>query len=1006
MIIEEEKKKVMKKSLSVLVAGAMVSSMFASVAFAADLTTEQKLQALINAGIFDPEGTGNGFELDAKMTREQLAKILAKLMGLQELPGTSYTDVEADRWSAGFIQAVSKANPPLMDGQWEGIFNPSGNVTIEELATVAVRALNLEVKNNAEVDGKVSDWAKGYVAAAVSAGLVGELSDYTKPAIRSQLVEATYAAKEALDDAKSPKVSVVSAKAVGVQKVEVTFSKAVDTEKAKLSLKKGTVDIALNAPTWSQDGKTATVTLKDAKISEGQYTVTLSGVENIDEDSASFVGENEKVTKLEFATASDEIAKSSKARVQFRAVNQYGEPTSMSAGNFTVTTPNFNSSVTKDNNGNYVITIDTANPISGDAITGMTIIPVYVYENDSRVTVQKNFRLGSEPFVMKMELGQVKYPANKSSITATGEYATIPVTVFDQYGNPMAYDAQNNWVANIFTTPYSQNITASFGDFDNDNFGEVRVSLNGRVEKTEDYTVTVQIGGANASAKVNVSSVKLVTKIQFGTPSDSLHVGDTKDVYIPIIGYDAQGNQLTADELVDDENYNKINVTASQVYGTGPDQKVIIEKSGPYKGQLHITGVPSTASAGSYAFISAYLNSTTGNNSYITLNVPILKTRVPDKVSVIAANAPKTAGGTSNFQIVVLDQNGKRLDYLPTVTENGQTVTYDVYVEYIGTPGSGGSSDNNLYIVELDRLGKEVAGSERYANSPAETITGDLTHFNNRHRFKVTDVKAGSGEKLEYKVSLRKKVGDGAPTVISSTSRSITFIDNTKEDLTYTVGKPATLYAVKDSPVLSPENRDFAGIHDRSLSLSAKDSAGDTVALPGNLADLGDYKFGIFSVTSSSYAVVQTNNTNGILGYTPGTATLTVGYKTLKGETKIATVDATVNGEVPTVTSITSDATVSTGPADNYTKAWQFMNLSVKDQHGYSYTEDNIQKFKAITGVIYTLEVANPADAGKISIDQEGNVTIAGDLSAGDHYFTITATTSGKSASTYVKYTK
>jgi len=1008
----------MKKSLSVLVAGAMVSSMFASVAFAADLTTEQKLQALINAGIFDPEGTGNGFELDAKMTREQLAKILAKLMGLQELPGTSYTDVEADRWSAGFIQAVSKANPPLMDGQWEGIFNPSGTVTIEELATVAVRALNLEVKNNAEVDGEVSDWAKGYVAAAVSAGLIGELSDYTKPAIRSQLVEATYAAKEALDDAKNPKVSVVSAKAVGVQKVEVTFSKAVDTEKAKLSLKKGTVDIALNAPTWSQDGKTATVTLKDAKISEGQYTVTLSGVENIDKNSASFVGENEKVTKLEFATASDEIAKSSKARVQFRAVNQYGEPTSMSAGNFTVTTPNFNSSVTKDNNGNYVVTIDTANPISGTANTGTTIIPVYIYENDSRVSVQKNFRLGAEPFVTKMELGQVKYPAGKSSISASGEYATIPVILYDQYGNPMAFDnpgvnadKDGNWVYNTFTTPYNQNIKPVFGDFDGDNFGEVRVPLNGRVEKSEDYTITVQIGGANASTKVSVSSVKLVTKIEFGEPSDTLNVGEVKDVYIPIIGYDENGNRLTADELVDDENYKRIIVNASAVKGVNGGA-VKIEKTGPYKGQLHVTEVDATAQAGSYAFFSAYLDSKMGNTSYITKTVPILKARVPDKVSVVTNNAPKTAGGASSYKMVILDQNGKQLNKLPTVDENGRTVTYEVYVQFIGTNGEGGDV-NDLYVERLDRLGK-ASGVVFYPGDTV-TFTGDLNDFNSTYQFKVNDKGTGKNEKLEVKATLRKIV-DGNKTDISTATRSITFIDVANENLTYTVSKPSAMYAVKDSALLSQESQFKTGsLMGRSITVSAKDSAGDTVALPNS---------GIFSVTSSAYSIAQAD-TNGsgtgrVIGYTPGEATLTVAYKTLKGETRTANVDVTVKGDIPTISRVTSDANVTLTSADRYNKtavydeAWEFMNLAVVDSYGVSYKEANIYNYRNITGVIYTIDTDIPkrlridATTGVLySKDADGNeVQGLGNLDAGTYYFTLTATSGSHSTSTYVKYTK
>jgi hypothetical protein len=996
-------KKVMKKSLSVLVATAMVSSIFASVAFAADLTTQQKLDELIKLGIFDKDGTGNGSELNANMSREQLAKILAKLKELKEVSGTSYTDVAADRWSAGFIQAVSKATPPLMDGVATGLFDPAGNVTLEQLATVAVRALGLQQNTTATVKGNVSDWAKGYVAAAIANGLLSEKADYTKPAIRSELVEASYSAQQAIVNSQKPaKASVKSAKATGVSKIEVALDRDVDDKVAKLSVKKGSVDIAIASTTWSTDKKTATLTLKDAKISEGEYTVTLGGLAaaDIGTATATFQAENEKITKLEFSTASDTIAQSTKARVQFRAVNQYNEPTGMTAGNFTVTTPNFNSSVTKDNTGNFVVTIDTQNPISGSAIIGSTVIPIYIYENDSRISVQQNFKLGSQPFVTKMELGDVKYPSGKKSLTASGEYATIPVTVFDQYGNPMAYDSQSSWVANIFTTPYSTSITPpTFGDFDSDNFGEVKVALGGRVEKTEDYTVTVQIGGANQSTKVSVSSVKLVTKIQFGAPSDSLNVLDQRDVYIPITGYDAEGNVLTADELVEKENYDKINVSATNVLGTGAGQSVVIEKSGQYKGQLHITGVAPGASAGAYAFFSAYLTSTTGNNSYITLNVPISKARIPDKVSVVTANAPKTVGGASTFKVVVLDQNGKELDNLPTVTENGQTVTYDVYVEYIGTNGTGTTPKNDLKIVELNRLGSVVSGSTVLPNATPTIYTSDLTHFNNRHQFQANASTTGTGEKLEYKASLRKIVNGGTPTVISTASRSIAYVNGANENLTYTVGKPTAMFATKDSILLTSGQSATGSIMGRNITITAKDSAGDTVVLLNS---------GITNVTSSVYSVAQTD-TNGtgtgrVIGYTPGTATLTVAYTTLKGEVRTAYVDVEVKGDAPVITSLASDATAKVSSADGYTRVDQFMNLTMKDQYGVSYGTTNIAAYSKITGAIYTVDFADPADVGKFEIAANGTITDT--LASGVHYFTITANAGGKSTSTYVKYTK
>lgn len=1011
----------MKKSLPVLVSAALVSSISASVAFAAaELTTGDKLNILIEAGIFDRDGTGNGSELESSMTREQLAKIIAKLKNLKEIPGTGYTDVAADRWSASFIQAVSKAAPPLMNGVAEERFDPSGEVTLEQMAAVVVRALDLQAGKAAPVKGYASDWAKDYVAAAFESGLLGEEVDYTKPATRSELVEAAYGAKQALDNAAKPaKASIQSVKAAGSRTVEVALDRDVDTGKAILTLTKGGDPVAADTK-WSDDKTTAVLTLKQSKVSEGEYTVTLGGLDasQIATASKRFVGENEVVKKLEFVLAADTIAKSKKAIAPFRALNQYGENASVSPADFTVTTPNFASTVKKDGNGMLFVSMDTSAALDGSAVfPNTTVVPIYLVENDSRLSIGHTFKLGSEPFIQKLELGDVKYTSDKKELTAMGETATIPVAMYDQYGNPVGYDSKNpgDWVTNMFTTPYLDRLKGEFGDFDNDNFGEWKLSLTGRVEKSEELDVRVQIEGASASAKVKAGSARLVTKIEFGTPSGSLNEAEEKDVFIPIVGYDESGKPLTADELVEDENYNKINVTASHVIGTGKDGKVTILKHGPYKGQLHITGVKEGVKAGSSAIFGAYLTSSAGNNSYVTIHIPIERIRVPDKIGVATANAPKTAGGSAGFKLVVYDQNGKQLDKLPAVTENGRTVTYDVYVEYKGTNGAHGEGDNQLKITRNDRFG--YATSDVYTAGSAPTIYAgsDVQFFNNTFSFGVTSTAAGagSGEKLEYKASLRKTVEGGSPTVISTAARSIAYIDGAAADLTYTVSKPTAMYGIKDSVVLTSDQMTLdAGIMRKAISVSAKDSAGDTVVLPNS---------GIVSVTSSVYSVAQAKSSSSaggtgyVLGYTPGKAPLNVAYRTLNGELRMANVEAEVKEDTPVISRMTSIAMDTIRSTDLFNKAvfnkaWQFMRLTLVDQYGVSYGTTNINAYAKITGVMYVLEVDDPADEGLIAVSNDGetkgDITFASELAPGTHYFTVTAYANGKSASTYIRYIK
>lgn len=994
-------KKVMKKSLSVLVATAMVSSIFASVAFAADeLTTQEKLDALIAAGIFDKDGTGNGSELDANMSREQLAKILSKLKNLKEVTGTSYTDVASDRWSAGFIQAVSKATPPLMDGVADGVFDPAGDVTLEQLATVAVRALGLQVPSNPSVEGDVSDWAEGYVAAAIANGLLGEKDDYTVPAIRSELVEASYAAKEVLAESEKPaKASVKSVKATGVKKVEVALDRDVDPAKATLTLKKGATDIPVTVK-WADDKKTATLELKDAKISQGDYTVTLGGLEaaDIGTATASFTAEDEKVTKIEFATASDTIAQSRKSYVEFRAVNQYNENASLSSGDFTVNTPNFESSVKKDATGKFIITINTETALNGQQLfPNTTIIPIHVYDNTSRISVQQNFKLGTQPFVQKMELADAKYSNSSNTLANTGDSVLVPVLLIDQYGNPVGHDTKSDddWIANVFTTPYLDKLDWEFKDSDGDSRGEVKLWLKERVEKSEDLTVNIQVEGASATTKIAVASAKLATKIQFGELSSPLTEGDESDIYLPIIAFDEQGNQLSVDDIVDSSNYDRIKVTASNVLGPAGNvinpQNSPIVKTGEHKGQIKITKVEGQNN--SYAYFSAYLNSYTGNNSYISKNFSISKARVPETLRVVTEPAKKTIGGTTDLKVAIQDQNGVALNNVNSVNENGRNVTYSVYAEVSG--------ESKMELLVRDHLGSTVATLSPDGTTGKEFDGQHLFEVNNTFRFQVKEpykYDNGTGQELKLKLTLRKSVDGGTPTEIQTITKSVEWADLSNESLTYTVSKPADLYAAADiDNVLTsgiPNSRSLdSSVFRKSITLSIKDSAGNALRLPNDM---------VSDVRSSVYAVAQTKvtgnttptvtGTGRVIGYKPGSGVVTVYYRELKvgadnklvmGEYKSTTVDVNVKGDAPVINRATGNSayygpgSVGTSAGAAYANAYQFMNLKFFDQYGSEYATTNIASYGTIVGAFYQIRdvsLAGGRDSSKLTIDPNSGV--------------------------------
>jgi hypothetical protein len=181
-----------EKSLSLILALAMVFTMFSTTSFAAtDLTLQQKYDILKSQGIFN--GNENGADFAALTNRAQFAKIMDLVWQLPEdaASASTYKDLNGYSWATGYIGATTKAK--FFIGVADGQFAPSMNVTLEQLSTVLVRAFNLEQSTDA-VSGKVSTWAKGYVAAAIKAGLIESTTDYTVDAKRSNLVVSTYGA--------------------------------------------------------------------------------------------------------------------------------------------------------------------------------------------------------------------------------------------------------------------------------------------------------------------------------------------------------------------------------------------------------------------------------------------------------------------------------------------------------------------------------------------------------------------------------------------------------------------------------------------------------------------------------------------------------------------------------------------------------------------------------------------------------------------------------------------
>jgi len=622
----------------------MSVSIFSSVAFGAegDLDTKAKYDALVQSGIFD--GMGDGLpHLEDPMTRAQLAKILTKLKNLQEVSGSSYTDLDGAGWASGYIEAVTKAG--LMDGVDVGIFAPSSNVTLEQLATVLVRALNLPVPANPWVSGEVSDWAKGYVAAALQAGLIAPKSDFTKQAARADLVDSTYSAKQQID-AQNEATATFSVD--GAKALKVAFSKAVDTSKVTFTVKYGSADAKPAKVTWSSDKKAATLEY-NVKLQPGEYTITAKGAASKDLSGKVSV-EEEKVAKIEIASDTapakrDDNYQIKTVQVHYKVLNQYNEDITKT------TTVVWNSSfgpMTNDDTQQGIVEFTIPDGNSYYYTVGSQFT-VNGYISGTNVNVNKTMKIGEESRASTVEVKQLWSADGKPLSVTLGDYSGyyLLLDVKDQYGNPVKAKALDGKDGQLFvqsSNPTLLNVVDENNDphfYDNvgpnaDQLGLQLVKPSNQNYITGDTKVTItfnpKFGGTSTSYEVELKKGSIVQNFSMSAPTVTVSRGDT--VTIPYTATDEEGNAITdidylAYEYNGKRNNNGINLTSNLSNGA-----VRWEKD--ESNNKAIIKLTVDDNAPDIIYINAFIQSTAKNAQ---LTIPVKEAKFPAAVTGWKTNA-------------------------------------------------------------------------------------------------------------------------------------------------------------------------------------------------------------------------------------------------------------------------------------------------------------------------------------------------------------------------------
>lgn len=171
-----------RKLLSMILVFAMTLTMFSVSAMAADKTygdteghwAESSVDRWSDYGVV--EGTDGMFDPNGELTCAQLATILTRLLDLPAADNAGFTDNDPNAWYADAINRCAAAG--ILNGNGDGTVSPAATISRERAMVMLGRALGVEPVSNPDLTkyadaASVAPYAQGMVAALIDAGIVG-----------------------------------------------------------------------------------------------------------------------------------------------------------------------------------------------------------------------------------------------------------------------------------------------------------------------------------------------------------------------------------------------------------------------------------------------------------------------------------------------------------------------------------------------------------------------------------------------------------------------------------------------------------------------------------------------------------------------------------------------------------------------------------------------------------------------------------------------------------------
>ena len=707
-------KKVMKKSLSMILSTTIAFSAFTSVSFGAtanDFTDLKNLESsiktkydyLINKEIF--EGVEKDrFGINEEMNRAQFAKVAALLFEFtvnKNLSVSSFTDVKstdkANGYAVGYIEAIKNAG--ITKGVSIKEFLPDGKVTREQLATLLVRGLGKESELNSVSpvnDVTVSDWAKKYVALALKYELMTTNANNTfggtTNATRDTLAISAYNTKILFDKNRSGNTTITELKATGVKKLTVKFNQAVDPTKVKLEVKSLNNIVNIDKTEYASD-KTSVEILFTNALLEAEYTVYVNGLTSTPLTQSVKVS-SEKVTNITINDKSliQRGTNDAKISINYNIFNQYNEDITDIAGDVYITSSTGSEDKTTSKPGSAVYQV-----ISGKFNIGDTV-SVSILHRSTGSYKSLNTKVSQAATVDTIEISKLYHSDTTKTLTANSSASgyKLLIKAKDQYGNAVddkvfsadtLLSLSDNGIFDVVRDSSTSDPVYSTTTVDGVKYISLQLKKSTAPSVSNDFIagksrvrIQSKSTGKYADLDIIVKDVQKVDKLVFTSPLLAI-AGE--NINVPFAATDNSGLAITDEAILNSTVTLRTSNKATAKFTQDSDKKTT----------LIVTPDPSILTAHTLTIYA-----TTNSGSYST-SINVGKKAEPTKISGLSADEQgndfygaillKDTQMLKSSRIVVHDQYGRKI----TPTWGNSEETYQIKID---------SSDmNTISINEL-----------------------------------------------------------------------------------------------------------------------------------------------------------------------------------------------------------------------------------------------------------------------------------------------------------------